>query len=159
MTTYQPTEDSTTARTGPASAGAATAGAAGDAVGDGRSLGEIVGDVANDLTTLVKQEIELAKTEAKAEAAKAGKGVGLFGGAGAAGYLTLIFLSLALMFLLDSWMDTGWAALIVGVLWAVAAAVMALTGRKELRSMNPQLETTQRTIKEDVAWAKQQRNR
>jgi F0F1-type ATP synthase assembly protein I len=126
---------------------------------DGRSLGQIVGDVANDLTTLVKQEIELAKTEAKAEAAKAGKGVGLFGGAGAAGYLTLIFLSLALMFLLDSWMDIGWAALIVGVLWGIAAAVMAMTGRKELKAMNPQLEKTQRTIKEDVAWAKQQKSK
>jgi len=131
-----------------------TAGASQD-----RSLGEIVGDVANDLTTLVKQEIELAKTEAKAEAAKAGKGAGLLGGAGATGYLTLVFLSLALMFMLDSWMHTGWAALIVAVLWGIAAAVMAMKGRKELKAMNPTLETTQRTIKEDVAWAKEQKNK
>jgi F0F1-type ATP synthase assembly protein I len=131
---------------------------AGAAPAQERSLGEIVGDVANDLTTLVKQEIELAKTEAKAEVAKAGKGAGLLGGAGAAGYLTLVFLSLALMFLLDSWMHTGWAALIVGVLWGIAATVMALSGRKELKSMNPKLETTQRTIKEDVAWAKELKN-
>ena len=85
-------------RTGPAGT---------DTTADGRSLGELVGDIANDLTTLVKQEIELAKTEAKAEAAKAGKGVGLFGGAGIAGHLALLFLSLTLMFLLDSWMHTG----------------------------------------------------
>ena len=145
MTTSPPTD-------GPAHApaGAAPAGE--------RSLGEIVGDVANDLTTLVKQEIDLAKTEAKAEVAKAGKGAGLLGGAGLAGYLTLFFLSLALMFLLDSWMHTGWAALVVGLLWGVAAAVMALSGRKELKSMNPKLETTQRTIKEDVAWAKELKN-
>jgi len=131
---------------------------AGAAPAGERSLGEIVGDVANDLTTLVKQEIDLAKTEAKAEVAKAGKGAGLLGGAGLAGYLTLFFLSLALMFLLDSWMHTGWAALVVGLLWGVAAAVMALSGRKELKSMNPKLETTQRTIKEDVAWAKELKN-
>jgi F0F1-type ATP synthase assembly protein I len=129
------------------------------AASDGRSLGDIVGDIADDLTTLVKQELELAKTEAKAEAAKAGKGAGLLGGAGAAGYLALVFLSLALMFLLDSWMHAGWAALIVGAVWGVAAAVMAMRGRKELKQMNPRLETTQRTIKEDVAWAKQQKNR
>jgi uncharacterized membrane protein YqjE len=125
---------------------------------DGRSLGELVGDIANDLTTLVKQEIELAKTEAKAEAAKAGKGVGLFGGAGVAGHLALLFLSLALMFLLDSWMHTALAALIVTVLWAIAAGVMAMLGRKEFKAMNPKLETTQKTLKEDAAWAKQLKN-
>lgn len=125
---------------------------------DGRSLGEIVGDIATDLTTLVKQEIELAKTEAKAEAVKAGKGAGLFGGAGIAGHLALVFLSLTVMFLLDSWMHTALAALVVTVLWVAAAAVMALVGRKELKSMNPKLETTQKTLKEDAAWAKQLKN-
>ncbi|KAA1428027.1 phage holin family protein [Nocardioides antri] len=125
---------------------------------DGRSLGDIVGDIANDLTTLVKQEIDLAKTEAKAEAAKAGKGVGLLGGAGVAGHLALLFLSLTLMYLLDSWMHTALAALIVTVLWLVVAAVMALVGRKELKSMNPKLETTQKTLKEDAAWAKELKN-
>jgi uncharacterized membrane protein YqjE len=129
-----------------------------DATGEGRSLGELVGDIANDLTTLVKQEIELAKTEAKTEAARAGKGVGLFGGAGVAGHLALLFGSLALMFLLDSWMHTGWAALIVCALWAIAAAVMAMTGRKQLKAMNPKLETTQRTLKEDAEWARQLKN-
>ena len=125
---------------------------------DGRSLGEVVGDIANDLTTLVKQEIELAKTEAKTEAAKAGKGVGLFGGAGIAGHLALLFLSLTLMFLLDSWMHTALAALLVTLLWVVAAAVMALVGRRELKSMNPKLETTQKTLKEDAAWARELKN-
>ncbi|HWI43280.1 MAG TPA: phage holin family protein [Nocardioides sp.] len=129
-----------------------------DASAEGRSLGELVSDIANDLTTLVKQEVELAKTEAKAEAAKAGKGVGLFGGAGVAGHLAILFCSLALMFMLDSWMHTGWAALIVGALWAVAAAVMAMTGRKELKAMNPKLETTQKTLKEDAEWARQLKN-
>jgi hypothetical protein len=158
VTTFDPAGRGTAGTAGTTAPGPAdpTAGAAGGA--QERSLGEIVGDVASDLTTLVKQEIELAKTEAKAEAAKAGKGAGLLGGAGAAGYLTLFFLSLALMFMLDSWMHTGWAALIVGVLWGVAATVMALSGRKELKAMNPKLETTQRTIKEDVAWAKELKN-
>jgi uncharacterized membrane protein YqjE len=125
---------------------------------DGRSLGDLVGDIANDLTTLVRQEVELAKTEVKAEAAKAGKGVGLLGGAGVAGHLALLFGSFALLFMLDSWMHTAWAALIVTALWAVAAAAMALTGRGELRSINPTLENTQKTLKEDAAWAKDLKN-
>lgn len=126
--------------------------------GDERSLGELVGDIADNMTTLVKQELDLAKTEAKAEAAKAGKGAGLLGGAGVTGHLALLFGSLALMYLLDTWMHTGWAALIVTALWAVVAAVLAARGRKELQQLNPKLETTQRTLKEDVQWAKDRKN-
>ncbi|HLN76185.1 MAG TPA: phage holin family protein [Nocardioidaceae bacterium] len=123
-----------------------------------RSLGEILGDIATDLTTLVKQEIDLAKTEAKQEAAKAGKGAGLFGGAGVTGHLALVFLSLTVMFLLDMWMNITLAALIVTVVWAVVAALLATQGRKEFKQLNPKLETTQRTLKEDVQWAKEQKN-
>ncbi|MGN6160413.1 MAG: phage holin family protein [Marmoricola sp.] len=126
---------------------------------DGRSLGELVGDVANDLTRLVKEEIEIAKAEAKAEAMKAGKGAGLLGGAGVAAHLTLIFGSLTLMFLLDIWLPITWAALIVTAVWAVAAGVMATSGRRELKAMNPTLETTQKTLKEDAEWARQLKNR
>lgn len=126
--------------------------------GDERSLGELLGDIANNMTTLMKQELDLAKTEAKAEAAKAGKGAGLLGGAGVTGHLALLFASLALMFLLDTWMHTALAALIVTVLWAIVAAVLASRGRKELKQLNPKLETTQRTIKEDVQWAKEQKS-
>lgn len=126
--------------------------------GDDRSLGELLGDIANNMTTLVKDELELAKTEAKQEAARAGKGAGLLGGAGVTGHLALVFLSLTAMFLLDTWMHTALAALIVTVIWAIVAAVLAQKGRKELKELNPKLETTQRTIKEDVQWAKQQKN-
>lgn len=125
---------------------------------DDRSLGELLGDIANNMTTLVKDELELAKTEAKQEAARAGKGAGLLGGAGVTGHLALVFLSLTAMFLLDTWMHTALAALIVTVIWAIVAAVLAQKGRKELKELNPKLETTQRTIKEDVQWAKQQKN-
>jgi uncharacterized membrane protein YqjE len=126
--------------------------------GDDRSLGEIVGDISHDLTTLVKQELELARTELKEEAGKAGKGVGLLGGAGASGLLALIFLSGALAYLLDSWIPREAAFLAVGLLWAVAGAVLALSGRKAIRHMNPQLPETQQTLKEDVAWARAQKN-
>ena len=126
--------------------------------GDGRSLGEIVGDISNDLTTLVKQELELARTELKAEATRAGKGAGMLGGAGVAALLTAILASFALSYLLDNWMPVELAFLITTVLWAIVAAVLASRGRAELKKSNPQLPKTQQTLKEDAAWVKAQKN-
>jgi uncharacterized membrane protein YqjE len=125
-----------------------------DGRGPERSLGEIVSDITTDLSALVRQEMELAKTEIKAELGKAGKGAGMLGGAGAAGYLALAFLSLTVMFALGQVMDLVWAALIVTVVWAVVAAVLAASGRKKLRSVDPKLEATTQTLKEDARWAK-----
>lgn len=118
------------------------------------SVGDLVSEVTRDLTTLVRQELELAKAEIKEEVAKAGKGAGLLGGAGFAGYLLLLFLSLALMFGLWAWMELGWAALIVAVLWGIVAAVLYARGRRSLREVNPKPERTIETMKEDVEWAK-----
>lgn len=126
--------------------------------GETRSLGQIVGDITADMSTLVRQEIDLAKTELKQEVGKLGKGVGMLGGAGLAGYFTLFFLSFALTYLLDNWMPIELGALIVALLWGIAAAVLALSGRKELKKAHPQLPVTQQTIKEDVQWAKTQKS-
>jgi len=125
---------------------------------DERSLGQIVSDVSSDLSTLFRQELELAKTELKEEIGKAGKGAGMLGGAGFAGYFVLLFLSFALMLLLDRWMAASLAALIVAVLWGIAAAVLASMGRKKLKEANPQLPKTQQTLKEDAQWAKAQKS-
>jgi uncharacterized membrane protein YqjE len=126
--------------------------------GDDRSLGDIVGDVAHDLTSLVRQEIELARTELKEEATRAGKGAGMLGGAGVAGLLFLLFVSLTITFLLDNWMPLEVAALIVAAVWGVVAAVLAVRGRTELKRSNPQLPRTQQTLKEDAAWARAQKS-
>ena len=123
-----------------------------------RSLGAIVSDISADLSTLVRQEMELARTELKQEARRVGKGAGMFGGAGVAGHLTLWFLSLALVYLLDNWMPVELAALIVGVVWGVVAAVLAMQGRKEMKEADPQLPKTQQSLKEDVRWAKEQKS-
>jgi membrane protein implicated in regulation of membrane protease activity len=94
----------------------------------------------------------------KVEASKAGKGAGMLAGAGVAGHLLLIFISLALMFGLSALFDMGlgWSALIVAVLWGIVAAVLAASGRKKLREVNPKPERTVETLKEDVQWAKTQ---
>ena len=123
-----------------------------------RSVGDIVGDIAKDMSSLIRQEMELAKTELKDEAAKAGKGAGMFGGAGAAGYLTLFFLSFALTYLLGNWMPLEAGALITAVIWGIVAAVLAARGRKEIKQTTPPLPQTQRTLKEDAQWAKAQKS-
>jgi hypothetical protein len=112
------------------------------------SVGELMGTVSRDLSTLVRQELELAKAELKVEAAKAGKGAGLFGGAGFAGYMVLLFLSIALWWALENVMDTGLAALIVGVLWAILAGVLFVMGRNEMRQVRPTPERTVQTLKD-----------
>lgn len=149
--------------TGPTGTGPVSGSSAGGAhvttgASDGRSLGDIVGDLSTDLTTLVKQELTLARTELKEEAAKAGKGAGMLGGAGVAGLLALILGSFALAYLLDNWMPVELAFLIVTLLWAIVGAVLAARGRKELKNSNPQLPETQQTLKEDAAWARAQKN-
>ena len=119
-----------------------------------RSVGELIGEVTGDLSKLMRQELELAKVELKAEGTKAGKGAGMLAGAGVAGHLMLVFLSLTIMFALDQIMPMAWAALIVTALWGIIAAVLAARGRAELKKVNPKPERTVETLKEDVQWAK-----
>ena len=121
---------------------------------EGRSLGDLVGEVADDLTRLFRQELELAKVEAKQEAAKLGKGAGMLAGAGLAAHVVVLFLSVALMLLLGRVMDLDLAALIVAVLWAIVAGILASVGRQRLRSAQLSLDETKATLKEDVQWAK-----
>jgi uncharacterized membrane protein YqjE len=135
----------------------ATPGAAAPARED-RSLGQIGGDISSDLSALVRQEMDLAKTELRQEATTAGKGVGMLAGAAVAGLLMLTFLSWALVWLLDDVMPVELAALIVAVLWAVATGVLASMGRKKLQEASPQLPQTQQSLKEDAAWVRAQKS-
>ena len=114
----------------------------------GRSVGELIGEVSNDLSTLMRQELALAKAEVKAEATKTGKAAGMLGGAGFAGYMVALFASIALWWALANGMDEGWAALIVAALWAVVGAVLYSLGRSRLKSVHPKPERTVQTLKE-----------
>ena len=97
-----------------------------------RSLGQVLGDVSSDLSTLVRQELALAKAEVSQSATNAGKGVGMFVGAAVAGLLLLVFLSLSIMWGLGQFIGNQWSALIVAVIWLIVAVVLALVGKKEL---------------------------
>jgi hypothetical protein len=115
---------------------------------EGTSVGQLISEVTQDLSTLMRQELELAKAEVKVEAKKAGQGAGLFGAAGFAGYMVLLFLSFALLYVLNNAMDNGWAALIVAVLWAVIGAVAFVMGRKRFQQVNPKPERTVDTLQQ-----------
>ena len=121
------------------------------------SLGEIVGRLTSDFSQLMRAEIALAKAEAKEEIKDAGKGAGMLAGAGYAGHLLVLFLSLALMFLLDVWLPIGWAAFIVAVIWGIVAFVLQSSGRKNLKRATPPMPETVETLKEDAQWAKRPR--
>jgi hypothetical protein len=122
--------------------------------GEDASVGELLSAVTSDVQTLFRQEVELAKTEVKREATKAGKAAGMYGGAGFAGYMVLLFLSLAAVLGLANVMDGGWAALIVTGVWAVVAAVLYQLGRTRMRTVEPKPEQTVETLKENAQWAR-----
>lgn len=115
--------------------------------GDNRNLGELVSDITGDMSTLIRQELELAKAEATQSATRAGKGAGFFGGAGVAGHFVLLFLSVALWWAIGHLLDSsdprlGWSAVIVAGIWAVVAAVLAAMGKSEMNRIRGLQETT-----------------
>jgi hypothetical protein len=118
------------------------------------SIGQLIGDISDDLSRLLRQELELAKAEMRAEATKAGKAAGMLGGAGFAVYLAVVLLSFAVVFALANVMDAGWAALIVAVVWGIVGAVLYRTGRSKMREVSPIPQQTVETLKEDARWLK-----
>jgi hypothetical protein len=97
---------------------------------------------------MMRQELELAKAEVKQEITKSGKAAAMLGGAGFAGYMVLLFASIAVWWGLANVMDQGWAALIVTALWAVIGAVLYTAGRRRMQEINPKPERTVETVKE-----------
>jgi hypothetical protein len=121
----------------------------------GQPIGELVKQLSEQTSTLVRQEIELAKTELSERGKAAGKGAGLLGGAGVVGLLAAGALTAFLILLLSEVMDAWVAALIVTVVYAAGAALLGLTGRDRIREgMPPAPEQTVESVKEDVQWAK-----
>jgi len=119
------------------------------------STGELVKELSEQTTTLVRQEIELAKAELSQKGKVVGEGAGMFGGAAVVGLLALGTLTTMILALLDKAMDLWVAALIVTLVYGAIAAVLALSGRDRIKKgMPPAPEQTVETVKEDVQWAK-----
>lgn len=118
-------------------------------------IGELVKELSGQLSTLIRQEIELAKAEVSEKGKRAGVGAGMFGGASIAGLLMLGTLTASLILVLHLAMPAWGAALIVTALWGAVACVLALRGRTKLQEMGkPVPEQTIETVKEDLQWAK-----
>jgi hypothetical protein len=111
------------------------------------SLGELLGEVSRDLSTLIRQEMELAKAEIKQTVTRAGKGAGLLGGAGYAGLMAVFFLSIALWWALGYLVGNAWSAVIVAIIWGVVALILYLRGRKQLATVQGAPQTVE-TVKE-----------
>jgi tetrahydromethanopterin S-methyltransferase subunit G len=109
------------------------------------SLGERLGNVTRDLSTLMQQEVALAKAEVKQSSSQLGKGIGLLVGAGIGAFFVLLFLSISLWWAIGNAIGRGWAALIVAVVWAIIAAILLSVGRKELKRVRG-LPTTADTL-------------
>jgi len=115
---------------------------------EGVSVGKLIGEVTKDLSTLMRQELDLAKAEMKVEAKKAGQGAGMFGAAGLAGLMAVIFLSIALWWALSHLVGHSWSALIVAVLWGIIGAVAFTLGKKKFQQVNPKPERTVETLQQ-----------
>jgi len=114
---------------------------------DPGSLGQLFGEVTTNLSTLVRQEVALAKAEVKQDVSKAGKGAGMLVGAALGAFMLILFLSIALWWGLANVMDEAWAALIVAVLWGIVGAVLGLMGKAQLKKVRG-IPQTQETVKD-----------
>jgi uncharacterized membrane protein YqjE len=119
------------------------------------SVPELVKELTRDISELVRQEIELARAEVTEKGKKAGVGVGMFGGAAVLGMAVVGGSMATIIILLDLVMPLWLASLITTVLYAAAAAILALRGRDELKETGaPIPERTKQSVKEDIQWAK-----
>jgi len=122
-----------------------------------RPTGELLRDLSDHTTTLVKQEMELAKAELQEKGKQAGLGAGMFGGAGLFGLGAFAALTACLIAALDQVMEIWLAALVVAVAYAVIAAVLAMTGKQKVKQAVPPVpEQAKDSVKEDMEWAKTQ---
>jgi hypothetical protein len=109
-------------------------------------------------STLLRQEMALAKTELRQEIREAGKAGGMFGGAALTGLLALLLVSFAAAWALGdiSALNPALGFLIVGLIYAVIAGVLAMSGRSAAENVDPSLPETKQSLQEDAQWAKNQ---
>ena len=126
-------------------------------VRDERSLGDLFSDLSRETTTLVRQEVQLAKAELTQSATEAARGIGMLVAGGAVAYAGLLFLLLAIVFgLIEAGWDAWVSALVVGLVVVAIGAILVLRAREALKPANLAPQKTVETLKEDAAWAKEQ---
>jgi hypothetical protein len=123
---------------------------------DNRSLGELFSELAQETSTLVRQEVTLAKTEMSHKASRAGKHIGVLAAGGAVAYAGLLAILAGVIVLLDNVMPLWASALLVGVVVAVVGYFLVRRALDALKREDFAPRETMETLKEDNQWAKEQ---
>jgi uncharacterized membrane protein YqjE len=119
------------------------------------STAELLKQLSAQTTTLVRQEIELAKVELAEKGKRAGLGASMFGGAGALGFYAFGALTACAILALATAVSGWLAALIVAAVYGAIAGVLALSGKKQVAAATPPVpEQALDSTKEDVRWVK-----
>ena len=117
-----------------------------------KSLGDLVGELTQQFGELVTDHLRLARVEIVEDLKDAGRGAGMVGGGAVAGWIAALILSMAAAWGLAEAMETWLAFLVVGVVWAVAAAVLLSTGKKALKDVDPMPTETIHELEKDKQW-------
>jgi CHASE2 domain-containing sensor protein len=123
---------------------------------DERPLGELFSDLVTETTTLVRNEVALAKVEITQKATKLGTNIGSLVIGGAIGYAALLAICAAVILLLDRWMPAWLAALVVGVVVGIVSWLFVSKAIATLRNMDLKPQQTVESLKEDAQWIKEQ---
>lgn len=122
-----------------------------------RSLGELFSELTRETTTLVRQEVALAKTEMSHKAAEVGKDVGFLAAGALVAYAGFLVLIAMLVIALVQLGVTPWlAALVIGVVVLGAGGILVRAGLTKLKAQSLAPEKTMETLEEDAQWAKNQ---
>jgi hypothetical protein len=127
--------------------------------GDDRSLGELFSELSQETTTLIRQEVQLAKTEMSQKASRVGKDVGFLAAGGAVAYAGLLAIIAGVIALLGLAIPLWLSALLVGVVVAAVGYFLVRKGLDALKQEDLAPQQTMETLKEDKEWAKDQRDR
>ena len=126
---------------------------------DDRSLGELFSALARDTSTLVRQEVQLAKTEMGQKATRVGKDVGFLAAGGAVAYAGLLAILAGIIVLLGQVIPMWLSALLVGLVVAGVGFFLVRKGLDALKQEDLAPRETIQTLKEDKEWAKDQTDR
>jgi hypothetical protein len=123
---------------------------------DDRSLGELFSELSRQTSTLIRQEVALAKAEMKQKGTEVGKDVGMMAAGGALAYAGLLALIATIIIVLAEFMPWWLSALIVSLVVLGIGGLLVQRGMNALKQTNMAPEQTIETLKEDKEWAKKQ---
>lgn len=121
-----------------------------------RSLGELFSELSQETSTLIRQEVQLAKAEVTRKATKAGKEVAFMAAGGFVAYAGFLALIAAAIFGVAEFLPLWLSALLIGVIVAGVGYLLLQKGMNGLKEINPAPRRTIETLKEDKEWLKQQ---